>query len=167
MLKRLLRAHRALRSDAERIARSLLGDVSFDAVADEVEQAVRGVNLDDFAGRAGRHSWGYTSPTEAAWELLEEAVAPFFEDMKRRIELALESEALEICKGLVLGLYRVRDEDGGDVLQWAQDFAAETAARAVETWRRRRRPKGVHRTSRALPSDFVERFIPDWADFVE
>ena len=166
MLTRLLSAHRELRSDAEKIARSLLGEVSFDVVADDVEQAVSGVDLEAFAGRAGRHFGGYTSPTEAAWQLLEEAVAPFFKDMKRRIELGLESEALEIFKGLVLGLYRLRDEDGGDVLQCAPEFCLDTAARAVEIWRRSRRPKGAPRRSRELPGDFVDGFIPDWADFV-
>jgi len=166
VLTRLLSAHRELRSDAEQIARSLLGGVSFDVVADEVEQAVSGVDLEAFAGRAGRHIGGYTSPTEAAWELLEEVVAPFFQDMKRRVELGLESEALEICKGLVLGMYRCRDEDDGDVLQWASDFCLDTAARAVETLRRSRRPKGTPRRSRALPGDFVDEFISDWADRV-
>jgi len=29
--------------------------------------------------------------------------------MKRHIELGLEAEALEICKGMVLGLYRLSD----------------------------------------------------------
>ncbi len=166
VLARLLSAHRALRSDAKQIARSLLGEVSFDVVADAVEQAVSGVDLETFAGRAGRHFRGYTSPAEAAWQLLEEAVAPFFKDMKRRIELGHESEALEICTGLVLGLYRLRDEDGVDVLQCASEFCVEAATRAVETWRRSRRPKGAPRRSRSLPGDFVDGFIPDWADGV-
>ena len=39
-------------------------------------------------------------------EILEEMLEPFVEDMKRHLELGLEAEALEICKGLVLGCYR-------------------------------------------------------------
>jgi hypothetical protein len=41
-----------------------------------VEQAVRGLDLDDLGSRAGNHSGGYTSPAEAAWELIEETVEP-------------------------------------------------------------------------------------------
>jgi len=29
--------------------------------------------------------------------------------MKRQMELGLQREALDICKGVVLGLYRIRD----------------------------------------------------------
>ncbi|MCH8242359.1 MAG: hypothetical protein IH897_07095 [Planctomycetes bacterium] len=112
------------------------------------------MGLDELGSRAGKHSWGYTSPTEAAWELLEERVSPFIEDMKRQLELGLDAEALEMCKGVVLGLYRVRNEQGDDVLQWAPDFPAETAAHAVTTWRNggyKKTPGRGHRKQRVFP----------------
>lgn len=116
VLRRLLAAHPDLVAEAEQIAISLLGEVSFESVAGEVEYAVSSLDLDDLNSRAGSHAWGYTEPSEAAWELLEEAVAPFLEDMQRQIELGLETEALEICKGVVLGLYRLRKDTKGDGL---------------------------------------------------
>ncbi len=167
VLQRLLDVHRELRAEAQQIAKSLLGEVSFEWVADEVEQAVRDLGLDDLGSRAGKHSWGYTSPTEAAWELLEERVSPFIEDMKRQLELDLDAEALEICKGVVLGLYRVRKEQGDDVLQWAPDFPAETAAHAVTTWRDggdKKTARRGRRKQRVFPRDFVKEFVPEWED---
>jgi len=75
----------------------------------------------------------------------------------------LESEALEICKGVVLGLYRV-GHGNGDLLEWAQEFPFEAAAEAVETWRAARRPKASSRRSRpAFPYDFLERCAPQWS----
>lgn len=56
---------------------------------------------------------------------------PFREDMKR---LGLEAEALKICKGLVLGCYRLSERAGGDVLGWAPDFPAEAAGDVLEAW---------------------------------
>lgn len=38
---------------------------------------------------AGRQGWGYVEPTEAAWELLEGALNPFLDEMRRRVELGL------------------------------------------------------------------------------
>jgi hypothetical protein len=61
-------------------------------------------------------------------------VEPFREDMKRHLELGLEAEALEICKGLLLGCYRLSGRAGGDVLGWAPDFPAEAAGHALEVW---------------------------------
>ncbi len=190
VLHRLLDAHPELVCEADGIARALLGEVSFEDIADEVEAAVEAPDLDDLGSRAGRHSWGYTHPTEAAWELLEEAVEPFVEDMKRLAALGLEAEALEICKGIVLGLYRARGETGHDVLEWAEDFPAEAAAGALDDWnagRSRRRGRKLARrggrgsrksrasspdrngpdvTGRAFPQDFVDEFVPEWADLV-
>ena len=77
---RLLAAHPDLRTEAERAARSLLSQVSFESGANDVERALRSLALD-----------------------------PFLADMKRQMELGLRREALEICKGVVLGLYRIRD----------------------------------------------------------
>jgi len=53
--------------------------------------------------------------------------------MKRHLELGLETEALEICKGLVLGCYRLSERAGGDVLGWAPDFPGEAAGHALES----------------------------------
>ena len=97
VLRRLLAAHPDLGDEAEQIARSVLGEVSFESVAEEVEHAVRSLDLDDLNNRAGSHARGYTESSEAAWELLGEAVDPFLDDMQRQVELGLEAEALEIC----------------------------------------------------------------------
>jgi hypothetical protein len=164
-LRRLLEAHPDLRIEAEEIARSLLREVDFEAVADEVEEAVGSFDIEDLNGRAGRHEWGYVEPTEAAWEILEEAVAPFVEDMNRQIELGLEPEALEICKGVVLGLYRAEHGKKGELAEWAPDFPAEAAGNAVRTWLtgdllgKTPRRKGL-----AFPPEFVERFVPEWRE---
>ena len=167
VFRRLLAAHRELQPETRQIARLLLGEVSFKSVAKDVEQAVRGLDLDDLGSRAGNHKWGYTSPTEAAWELLEQTVEPFNEDLKRRIGLGHDEDALEVCKGIVLGLYRVRDGESDDFLQWVSDGPAKIASRAVGTWcagGNRKRPK-AQRKRREFSPDFVTSFVPEW-DFL-
>jgi hypothetical protein len=44
VLHRLLTAHTDLRAEAAQIARGLLGDVSFESVADDVEHALRSLD---------------------------------------------------------------------------------------------------------------------------
>ena len=168
VLHRLFAAHPGLAAEAERIARSLLAEVSFEAVADEVEEAVCALDPDDLAGRAGRHSWGYVEPDQAAQNLLEEAVDPFLEDLKRHLGRGLEAEALEICKGIVLGLYRVHTR-GGELLQYAPEFPEEHAAWVVDLWRAggdegkaARRVQPLAGKGPLLPKDFVDQFVPEW-----
>jgi len=157
VLNCLLRRHPELRSEAETVAADVLGDVSFLAVADDVESAVLQFDYGDLNARAGGHSWGYVEPTEAAWELLEEAVEPFLDDMKRYLELGLEEPAQGLCQGILLRLYRVRDGSKNDILGWAADFPGEAAGNAFEVWREAS-PKG----RRQLPRCFVAEHIPEW-----
>ena len=166
VLERLIAAHPEFRTEAEQIARSVLGTVSFESVADDVEDAVRQLDLDDLNGRAGRHSWGYTEPGEAAWELLEEAVEPFVDEMKRHLDLGLEAEALQICLGVVLGLYQLHNDTEAEFLSWAPDFPEEAAGNIVADWVKASKPgttgRGRGRNRAALLRKFVEQHVPEW-----
>ncbi|MBI3768362.1 MAG: hypothetical protein HY271_07670 [Deltaproteobacteria bacterium] len=164
MLRSLLERHPDLVPEVEELAQAVVTDVDAEAIADEVEHAVLDLDLEDLNARAGRTSWGYIEPTEAAWELLGEALDPFLGDMKRHIELGFEPAAVGACQGIVLGLYRCRDKASDGVFGWAEDFPAETAGHAVATLARGGAAK--HRRRWRLPRVFVDQ-VPDWADLIE
>lgn len=170
VLRRLLEVHPDLSSEAEEIARSLLHEVNYEDVAAEIEDEIRALDYEDLNARAGSHEWGYVEPSEAAVEILEETLEPFVEDLKRHLELGLEAEALEICKGLVLGCYRLSEREGGDVLGWAPDFPGEAAGNALEVWYTggddsKNRKRG-ERKRPSLPADFLS-LIPKWVPMIE
>ena len=166
VLQRLLTVHPELLAEAEEISRMTLGDVSFESIAGDLEDSIRQLDLDDLNGRAGRHSLGYTEPSEAAWELLEEAVEPYMEDMKRHLGLGLDEDAFGICKGIVLGLYQCRNESGDDFLGWASDFPAEAAGEAVADWvagiRQGSSGKLRGKDRALLLREFVDKHVPEW-----
>lgn len=170
VLRRLLEVHPDLASEAEEIARSVLHQVNYEDVAAEIEGEIRALDYDDLNARAGGHEWGYVEPSEAAEEILEEKFEPYIEDLKRHLELRLEAEALELCRGLVLGCYRLSEHEGGDVLGWAPDSPAEAAGHALEVWffgtdepkggeaRRKQRPP--------LAPEFLN-LVPKWIPMIE
>jgi len=170
VLRRLLEVHPDLAREAEEIARSLLHEIDYEEIAAEVEDEIRALDYDDLNARAGRHEWGYVEPAEAAEEILQETVEPFLEDMKRHLDLGLEAEALEICKGVVLGCYRLSERQGGNVLGWAPDFAGETAGYALEVWSKGtdklRSGERQGRNRFPLPPDFLE-LVPKWIPMIE
>ena len=163
---RLVALHPELLGEAEAMAQALLCDVSFETVAEEVEAALRLPGLDELNERAGSSRWGYTSPDEAAWELLEEALQPFVDEMKRYLGLGMAEPALEMCQGILLGLYRLRDARDHEVLAWAPEFPLETATTVLKTWSQGGRAKdSASRDSgrvRTLPAKFVAKHLPEW-----
>ena len=115
VLHALLKKHPDLKPEAEAIAVDLVSSSSVEETAEEVLDAVTALDLDSLNGRAGSHSWGYVEPTEAAWELLEEAVQDVIADMKRRMDLGLDTAAETICLCIVVGLHKAKNV----VLSWA------------------------------------------------
>jgi hypothetical protein len=108
--------------------------------------------LDDFD--AAPRVTGYVEPSEAARKAIERAVAPFFNDLKRRMALRHPDEATEIAKGIVVGLYRA-ERHGFELLEYAEDCPSELAGSALEiVWRRRR--------GATLPRSYIEKIAPEW-----
>lgn len=170
VLRVFLEKHPDLRKEVEALVKSIIGDVSIEDVADEVEDAVRSLDLDDLSSRAGRHRDGYVEPSQAAVDLVEEAVMPFIEDIKRRAEAGQQAAALNTCVGVVLGLYRLRNRDGDPFLGWAADSPDEMAGEAVVTLRKALRKakiaRGGPQGSTSLPAIFRET-APEWVEMLE
>ncbi|PYJ92661.1 MAG: hypothetical protein DME23_27085, partial [Verrucomicrobia bacterium] len=74
LLHLLLDKHPELRPEVEEMAKNVISSKSIEDIAADVFSAVTEVDLEALHGRAGKHSWGYVEPSEAAWELLEEAL---------------------------------------------------------------------------------------------
>ena len=153
VLNELLSSRPELLSDARRAANALLATVSFADVAADIFGALQALDLDDLD--AGPRPGEYIEPLEAAWNAIEKVVTPYFHDLERRVKLRHEDEALNVCKGIVLGLYRA-EHRSFELLEYAEDSPSELAGRAVEICRRRRREW-------RFPRNFVEEYTPDWA----
>lgn len=162
ILRALLERHPELTAEATVMAEAAITGAHADGIANAVEHAILALDIDALGDRAGEHGDGYTSPTEAAWELLQEALDPFLDDLRRQIALRAASAAIESCKGIVLGLYRVRGKNRDAVLGWAEDFPAEGAGLAVDLLSRA--DVGARGAACHLPQDFVDEEVPDWAD---
>ena len=79
--------------------------------------------------------------------------------MRRRLDLGLEDEALDTCRGIVVGLYRARGSEAGGCLARVPDFP-EAAAESVLRLFRRECPRTL--AARAFPPGFVARHAPEW-----
>jgi hypothetical protein len=117
VLRELLSSRPDLLPHAMRAANALLAAVSFKDIGKSVFDALLALDLDDLD--AGPHAGGYVEPSEAAWKAIEQAVMPYFDDLERRVKLRHENEAAELCKGIVLGLYRA-EHRGFELLEYGR-----------------------------------------------
>ena len=162
ILRTLLARHPALLPEAEKIAGAAVAAVDVESVAADVDSDLAALDVDALYACSGSSRWGYTDPSEAAWEMLEEAVEPYVSEMERLMDLDMSEAAEKVFKGIILGLYRARGENTTGVLGWAPDFpkvtALEVARTFIECMHRR---KGE---APPLPEDFLASQVPEWEE---
>lgn len=133
VLDQLVATDPGLAASATRVARTRLCEVVVDDVAAAVADGLLALDQEDLAARAGPTRYGYVEPTEAAWQLLEEALEPWLQDIARRAALGLFDASADVACGVVLALRSIDGCDSDErLLSWAPDFAAE----ATESVRR-------------------------------
>jgi hypothetical protein len=110
-------------------------DVDADAIMHKVFSRLDRLDMDDLSGRAGRTQHGYVEPSEAAWELFEEALDPFIDEMKRNQKRGLPAAAKAHCIGIVRGLWEYKDRSFSDFIDWVEDAPGEYVDTVVEEWK--------------------------------
>jgi hypothetical protein len=140
-------------------ARDVLIRLDLDEIADDVFVALDSINVQDCWDRAGSSSDGYTSPDEAAGELIEESLQPFYDQARRYHELEMTEEEATYCKGVILGIYRYEQESKSEFLECAVDIPSDCADVVLDGWRIR----GQNSTATAAMSQFIRDRCPIWS----
>lgn len=133
VLDELLVARPDLRERAEAYAAQLMSREDRSVVADDVEDALQGLDIEELNSRAGyRPGRGYVHPAEAADELLDEELQLFLDDLQRRAALDMRPAAVELAVGILLGLYACRHGNSETLLEYSPDYATERASDVVD-----------------------------------
>jgi len=83
VVKRLSGTGRKIQEAVLAEARNVLSEIDLDETADEVFFVLDSIDVQDCWDRAGSSRNGYTSPDEAAVEIMEESIQPFFDQTRR------------------------------------------------------------------------------------
>jgi hypothetical protein len=137
LVERLCRRGGKLREAVIAEATNLLGGVDIDETADEVFAGLESINVEECWDRCGSSRHGYTSPDEAATELIEEALQPFVDQVERYHQLGMLAQEARYCTGIISGLCRYERESKTRFREWSEDIARDCAALLLEQWRKR------------------------------
>jgi hypothetical protein len=140
-------------------AKRVLVAVEIDEVGEDVFCALDVIDVQDCWDRAGSHSDGYTSPDEAAVELMEEELQPFVDQAKRYHELDMRKQERDYCAGVILGLYRYEKESKSEFRNWSEDLPLDSAGWLRDEWRERNADKAMRDTM----DEFIRERCPGWA----
>jgi len=163
IIERLCRKGGEIRETIVAEAMSLLAEFSLDETADKVFDALDSVDIQDCWDRASGSRDGYTSPDEAAVDIVEEELQPFFDQVERYHDLDMPEQEAAYCMGVILGIYRFENESKSEFKQLAEDIPVECAGNLLEEWQERNpEPAGIE----AMDA-FVRERCPKWAEWLK
>jgi hypothetical protein len=154
VLTALLKAHPDLVPEAERLAAGILDEATWESVREDVRHALLSLPLEALNDRAGYHPGrGYTHECDAAGEIVEEMLAPYLDDIARRLELGMTASAHQVAAGVLAGLQACDGEHDRDgLLGYAGDM--DTYAHSVFALLDKHRLR--------LPDELLDSACPGW-----
>jgi hypothetical protein len=163
LVARLSRSGGEVRQAVIAEATNLLAEVDVEETADEVFAALDSIDVQECWNRSGRSRHGYTSPDEAATELIEEELQTFFEQAQRYHELGMAEQEVLYCAAVIFGIYRYERESKAEFRQWCEDISVESAGYLLDEWRRRNRtPAGIEAMRKLLAAR-----CPEWVEWLD
>ena len=162
IVERLARKGGDIREAIVAEAMNVLTEFSLDDVAEEVFDALDLIDVQDCFDLADSAREGDTSPREAALDIIEEELQPFFDQAECYHELGMGEQDATYCMAVILGIYRFEHESRAEIKDLAEDLPAGYAGTLLGDWRKRNPDKaGI-----AAMEAFVRERCPKWAAWI-
>lgn len=134
VLMRLVYDDPALAARAEEVARDLLEYVDSTAIADILCYELSTLKIEDVWDTSGRTRDGYIDPSDRAWEMLDEVLEPYREEMLEYLRRGMPDESRIYALGILLGIRKFQNNSGSALLEEVPDYGDDTLELVREEW---------------------------------
>ena len=144
---------------AERIVamvKSDLSDVDADEVTDEVFRSLNSIQVEDLWDNSGNTHWGYQEPTEVAFEMLEDEVRSYIQEMEKYYNLGMKREEKEYCKGIISGLLKYGQDGNNEFRDWCPDDPYTIAENIIYDWKQDHSAEEIEEIQAVYDSFFAD-----------
>ncbi|HTV98250.1 MAG TPA: hypothetical protein VMA54_21020 [Steroidobacteraceae bacterium] len=160
ILKSLAARNRSLAREIEELAKARFSPAEMDVIAANVVMELESLDVEEVWDRSGSNRDEYVEPSEAAWEMFEEALQPFRDEVARFQRLSMFREADLACRGILKGIYDFNAESSSKLKEWAVDAPGEYFGTVLDDWQRlSRQPPAVDSMT-----EFLKTKCPEWAE---
>ena len=136
VLKALARRDAKAAATIAEIAYDYLQGVEMEEIALTLYEDLESLRVEEVWDRAGPTRHGYVDTGEVAYNMIEGVLEPFLEQLTKYQKLDMRREAQQLCRGLLLGLYRFDQESDSEFKDWAPDAMPAFSQDVLEAWKR-------------------------------
>ena len=158
ILRLLAREDQKIAKRIEQIALEYLESVDIGDIAIEVYFSLDHIEVEEVWDRSGSTRDGYVDSTEMAWQIFEEALDPFCEELRKCQRLSMRAEAKKHCLGILEGIYKFEKESASEYKDWAVDAPREYFERVLKEWKNgQNNPEDVAEVEDFIKKNFAGR----------
>jgi hypothetical protein len=161
VLRNLWHAYPDFRVRIESEIKNELTAVNCYDVASDVESSLDSLDEEELYDRSGPTRNGYHDPGEMAGIMVEEALAPYQDQLNRYYEMGMHCEAKELCKGVLKGLYEYARNSDTPFSQYATDSPAEMFGWILDEWNKKNKKK----VDQMEMKEFIDKECSDWSKY--
>jgi len=159
ILRNLAEKDKTLLKKIEEAALEYLREVDIEDVAYQVFEDLNSLEVEEVWDQSGSTIYGYVEPGDKAWEMFEEAVAPYLNELKKCQKIGLHEKAKKYCMGILKGIYEFEKESATQFKDWATDAPGECFKMVLDDWKKAcKNLKDVKEMN-----GFVKKYCPDWS----
>ena len=157
IVRKLAKTDRTIKDKIIKLAKEILGTVDAREICKAVYGALNSVDVHELWDRSGKTRYGYHPPDEVAYDMFEEAIAPYLANMHRLIGLKMIDEARVNCMGLLQGIYRFEQESRSEFSDWAIDIPCTFFDDVLRDWL-----KNAGSKEKKEMQNFIKKECPEW-----
>ena len=158
ILQRLADEDAKISKRIEELALEYLMRVDPDDIAEDVFYDLDILDVEDVWKNSGSTRYGYVDPYELAFEMFEEALEPYIDDLRKCQELSMDEKAKLHCMGILKGIDQFEREATTEFKDWAVDAPNENFIEVFNEWRKENNnPKNLEEMD-----EFIKKNFPKW-----
>ena len=137
ILKRLANEDDNVKKRIEKIAFDYLSKVDIDEISQHVFDELNSLEVEELWNQSGSTRYGYVDPNERSWEMFEEQLEPFIDQMEKYQNLSMYTEAKRYCLGILKGIYKFEKDATTEFADWAVDAPHNYFQVVHDKWKKR------------------------------
>lgn len=134
ILSGLIRQYPEIAARAEELAEEILLDVDTEDIAGSLTDELDGPDIEEVWDRSGRTRDGYVDPSERAYEMPEEIIDPYIDEMMDYLKQDMKDQSRDYCAGILPGIHIFGTEYSSSLLEEAPDFCYNMSQYVREKW---------------------------------
>ena len=121
ILKRLIESDEKIAQKAELIADDYFCEVDNEQIANNIFIELDYLEVEELWDSSGSTRYGYIEPHERAYEMVEECIEDYIDEMEKFHKLSKFKACREYCIGILKGLMKYKKEATNEFKDWAVD----------------------------------------------